>query len=218
MDNALTLINTSDAEPDEAKQLLRSAVRKERKRRAKKARRDFSETWIDTVLRFTQGRESVACYVSTPTEPATEDLIDALYDAGKTVVLPKLGPGLTRAWGLYRGRDDLQQLAPGRPPEPSGEAFPNTYLASVDAIIMPALAIAHDGSRLGQGGGWYDRVLKEVRPETLIGAMVFPWEFVDRDLPQEELDVKIPYVILPDRWVSTTAADPDGARPLGEIA
>lgn len=208
-----SLPDVSSLDVEEAKQILRSAVREERRRKAEQARTKFESDWIEAALNFVGDRKVVACYVSTSSEPRTDSLLDELANAGKTVVLPKLGPGLTRAWGIYKGRDDLQQMAPGRPPEPSGEALDKDYLENVEALIIPALAVNHEGSRLGQGGGWYDRALKQVRPHTLVGAMIFPWEYTDAFVPQDDMDVRVPFVILPDGHVATRAADETEPRP-----
>lgn len=66
---------------------------------------------------------------------------------------------------------------------------------------MPATLVDRQGRRIGQGGGWYDRVLKQISPTTKVGAMVYPEEFVDIPLPQDPMDRPVHYVVLPDRWV-----------------
>ncbi|WP_239519511.1 5-formyltetrahydrofolate cyclo-ligase [Arcanobacterium phocisimile] len=187
---------------EEAKQAIRALIRERRNAKAHL----FSDEWVGPVMDFTAGLDVVACYVSLPNEPPTGPVLDALEASGKTILLPKLGPGLTRAWGEYRGKADLAQLAPSRPLEPSGPALPQDVLANVDAMIIPGLAVSHSGQRMGQGGGWYDRVLKTENLTRRIGQMVFPWEYVSDDLPQDELDVPIPYALLPSEWVATTAA------------
>ena len=90
--------------------------------------------------------------------------------------------------------------APGRPPEPSGEALSSEILSTVDVLIIPATLVDREGRRIGQGGGWYDRVLKQVSSNTRVGAMVYPEEYVDIELPQDPMDRSVAFVILPDRW------------------
>ncbi|MFC5370784.1 5-formyltetrahydrofolate cyclo-ligase [Arcanobacterium bovis] len=203
---ALDLPNVSSLEDEEAKDLLRSYVREHRQQRSDQARAHLAELWKDTVLEFIGDRKIVAGFVSTHFEPPTLELCKVIADAGKTLLLPKLGPGLTRAWGYFKGVDDLVQMAPGRPPEPSGPAFDNEILLDVDVIVLPALLMSYAGERLGQGGGWYDRALKEKGEQTLVGAMVFPEELVHSHIPQTEFDVPIPYVLRPAEIVETTAA------------
>ena len=62
----------------------------------------------------------------------------------------------------------------------------------IDLVIVPALAVDKNNYRLGYGGGFYDRFLKDITctkitciPKTLIEETVFP----------EEHDIKIDLVI-----------------------
>jgi 5-formyltetrahydrofolate cyclo-ligase len=67
-------------------------------------------------------------------------------------------------------------------------------------VITPALAIDGFGNRLGQGGGWYDRVLKLLGPDTPVFTMVFDDELISgQELPSDDHDVRIPAVITPTR-------------------
>ena len=191
----LTLPQVAGLEPEEAKQVLRSAVRKHRQQRTEKQRQSLAPLFQEQALKFVDGAGRVACYVSVNAEPPTHELCTAIADRGIELLLPKLGPGLTRAWGFFKGVDDLAQLAPGRPPEPSGPAFDNDILASVDALIIPGLLISRTGARLGQGGGWYDRALKSIPDSARVGAMVFADELVDIDLPQDENDMPVGFAI-----------------------
>ena len=199
----VTLPNVADLDVEDAKQELRKVARKNRSKRSLQAREDFARTWVDTALDFLGDAQVVAAYVSIKEVPPTLALCDAIVASGKRLLLPKLGPGLTRAWGWYTGAHDLDVLAPGRPPEPSGEALGSEVLSQVDALLVPALLIGRGGTRLGQGGGWYDRILKQIRDDARVGAMVYPDEVVDMELPQDEMDMRIPFVVLPEYWTST---------------
>lgn len=203
--SALNVPHLDGLEVEEAKQLLRSAVREHRKQRSQRQLAKMGEEWAGTVAEFVKDRELVACYVSTKLEPPTAAVVDRLHAAGKRILLPKLGPGLTRSWGFYTDADSMAQLAPGRPPEPTGEAFGNEILEEVEALVIPALAISHAGARLGQGGGWYDRALKCVTDSALVGAMIFPEEFLAAEIPQDSMDVAVPFVITPSAIIRTAA-------------
>ncbi len=195
--SVLNFPDFSQLELEDAKQLLRTNVRESRKALNPAAQANYVEAWKETVLEFIGDAKTIAGFASTHFEPPTFQMCQEIADMGKNILLPKLGPGLTRAWGYFRGIDDLKQMAPGRPPEPSGPAFDNDILQEVDVIITPALLMSKYGERLGQGGGWYDRALKNVDAKTPVGAMVFPDEYVDFHLPQDKFDVKIPYVLTP---------------------
>lgn len=202
----LVLPDVTSYEPEDAKQRLRSAIRSHRKERSEAARIELARQCHDPVMRFVEGASRVGCFVSVNAEPPTYELCALIADSGKELLLPKLGPRLTRSWGFFRGLDDLQQMAPGRPPEPSGPAFDNDILASVDVLIIPALAVSHAGERLGQGGGWYDRALKAIGKDTKVLALIYPEEYVTTALPQDEMDMPVPYVVTADGIFATTAA------------
>lgn len=203
--NQLSLPDLSTLDLEEAKQILRGAARTHRKERSSVAREEAAQKYIPHVLDFVNGSHRVACYVSVNCEPPTFELCTAIADSGIELLLPKLGPGLTRAWGYFRGIDDLEQMAPGRPPEPTGPAFDNSILSSVDAMIIPALLVSRAGERLGQGGGWYDRALKETGAHTRTAALIFADEYIEESLPQDDMDVPVPYAITSEGLHHTLA-------------
>lgn len=206
-----SLLAGVDVENDieNAKQALRAQARARRSRRPEAAREEMALQWVNTVMDFLGDADVVAAYVSVNSEPPTHLIHDAIVGAGKKLLLPKLGPGLSRQWGWYRKASDLEVLAPGRPPEPVGPSIDSSILQEVDAMIIPALLIGPGGARLGQGGGWYDRVLKQVGSHTRVGAMVFPDEYVDDELPQDSMDRTVQYVILPHEWKTVGSDFPE---------
>jgi len=61
---------------------------------------------------------------------------------------------------------------------------------SVDVVIVPGLAFTTEGDRLGQGGGWYDRFLPQVRADCVTIGVGFGPQLVDA-LPTEPHDVRL---------------------------
>ena len=192
-------------EPTEAKDALRKAIRAERDRLSTRARARAGDGFAQVVGDLPQVRaaRTVAAYVSRPAEPATVPLLERLAARGTRVLLPVLGTGLQREWAWFTTAEELQVRAPGRPPEPGGPTVGVEALAEVDAVVVPALAVDTTGARLGQGGGWYDRVLVHARPGTCVIAMVFPDEIYDhttRPLPQQPHDHPVDIVATPTGW------------------
>ncbi len=62
--------------------------------------------------------------------------------------------------------------------------------------LVPALAVDTTGTRLGQGGGCYDRVLPALPSSTPVLVLLHPGEHTDAPLPRDPHDV-------PVRWVLT---------------
>ena len=66
-----------------------------------------------------------------------------------------------------------------------------------DVVLVPGLAFTATGGRLGQGGGWYDRFLADVRPECTTIGVCFAEQVVD-ELPIEPHDVAVDIVVTDD--------------------
>lgn len=200
MREPLRLPQTIGYETEDAKHELRQVIRKHRHSRSRAELAALGEAFAENALQAIGDARSVALYVSTGWEPPTLPLLERLRARDVAVLLPSLGPGLSRTWSFYKGAEDLHPRAPGRPPEPSGPVLPAEAIGSVDLVITPALAIDGHGNRLGQGGGWYDRVLKLLRPDVPTFTMVFDDELITtQTLPNDELDVRIPAVITPTK-------------------
>jgi 5-formyltetrahydrofolate cyclo-ligase len=192
-------------EPSEAKEQLRRAIRTQREERSARLREEAAVALADVLDTVPVVREAgtVAAYAARPAEPGTGELLARLSARGVRVLLPVLGAGLARDWAEYAGPDDLLERAPGRPPEPSGPTLGTDAIASADAVVAPALAVDGRGVRLGQGGGWYDRLLTMVRPGVPVIAVVYPEEVYDggeHPLPVEEHDVPVHAVATPEGW------------------
>jgi 5-formyltetrahydrofolate cyclo-ligase len=138
---------------------------------------------------------TVAAYVSVGTEPGTGVLLDALHDRGQRVLLPVLLPDGDLDWAVHDG-----VLAPaGRGLlEPPGRRLGVDAVATADVVLVPGLAVAADGTRLGRGGGSYDRALARVPAGTPTCVLLY----------DEELLVGVPHE--PHDRAVTAAATPAG--------
>ncbi|OXN01520.1 5-formyltetrahydrofolate cyclo-ligase [Bifidobacterium vansinderenii] len=148
--------------------------------------------------RLFDGVHTVAAYVSMGTEVSTLPLLRELLARDVRVLVPRLGTGRDLGWGVLERMDDLADAGERRPQEPEGETLPAEAIADADMTITAAVLVNHDGWRLGRGGGWYDRMLALRRPGTGVTAVVWPWEFVDRELPREEHDMPVDGVLTPE--------------------
>lgn len=188
-------------EPTDLKSQLRTIIRKGRADRSERRLQEHAEALRDHVLALPSVERAtcVSVYASRRFEPGTLPLIEALHQRGVRVLIPMLGEGLKRGWGVYQGVDDLVERAPGRPPEPSGDFLSPVALRDADVVVVPALAVDTSGTRLGQGGGWYDRALCDANPDAPIVALTFAGELRDEahSLPREDHDVTVHAVITP---------------------
>ena len=144
---------------------------------------------------------TVAAYVSVGSEPGTGVLIDALVAAGKRVILPVLLPDGDLDWALYQGSAALAPAGRGLL-EPVGPRLGLQAVAGADVVLAPGLAVAVDGTRMGRGGGSYDRALARVPEGTFTCVLLYDDELV-AGVPHEPHD-------LPVR----AAATPAGITPF----
>ncbi|MDO5700411.1 MAG: 5-formyltetrahydrofolate cyclo-ligase [Bowdeniella nasicola] len=192
---------TPGLELEDAKALLRTHLREVRANRRVEDPSGEAHVFATHALQAIGNARTVTCYVSEPGEPDTSQLLADLEGRGVRVLLPVLGPGLARAWAYYRGHEDLERRAPGRPPEPSGPILPAEAIRDAEAIITPGLAVDGLGTRLGQGGGWYDRMLSLVDEDVPTFTMLFEHELIrDQLLPKAEFDIPVKAVITPTEW------------------
>ena len=212
---ALDLPDTSRLEVDDAKEELRKVLRSHRRthhQHPSSGHTAACEALTEHALEAVAGAANVATFVSTGTEPCTRLLLERLHEAGVEVLLPVLGPHLARCWGLFQGSEDLAERAPRRPPEPSGPTLPAEAVRHVDALLIPALAVDCDGRRLGQGGGWYDRMLPLRASGTHTFAVIHPEELVTGPLPVEEHDEPVDAVITAQEWFLLATGSPAQTR------
>lgn len=193
-------LNDLTLEIDDAKQLLREAVRTHRRARSPREREDAGHAIAERARDIVSDAGCVALYAARPSEPSTQPLMEHLHGQGIEVLLPMLGPGLSRDWALHRPGDSLEVRAPGRPPDPAGPGLGVTALQRADVVFVPALAVDRAGVRLGQGGGWYDRVLQHRRPDAPIVAIVFADEVSESPLPRAPHDRTVDGVLTPAGW------------------
>jgi len=63
-----------------------------------------------------------------------------------------------------------------------------------DVVVVPGLAFTAAGDRLGQGGGWYDRYLAQVRADCTAIGVCFAEQIADT-LPVEAHDITMDHVV-----------------------
>ena len=147
-----------------------------------------------------------ALFAPTPLEPDMSLALGLFPRALLPVLLDEAGAPLgAPCWGLWEAGQALVTL--GRPPaQPDGEARGAESLKEADLIIIPALAASIDGTRLGQGGGWYDRALMHRSPDTPVVAAIFDDEVAEAGIiPAEPHDVPVDAIVTPTRTITTHA-------------
>lgn len=137
----------------------------------------------------------VAAYLSFGTEPSTAELLSGLRERDVRVLLPVLRDDLDLDWAIYDESRSLVQDARGLW-TPDGPRLGVDRVAEADVVVVPALAVAHDGARLGRGGGSYDRALARVPAGRPVAALLYDGELVPV-VPTEPHDRRVGLAALP---------------------
>lgn len=136
---------------------------------------------------------TVAAYVSVSSEPGTGPLLDRLKASGKRVILPLLQADNDLDWAAYDGPEDLRTARRGLL-EPGGPPLGRDALTTADVVLVPGLAVGRDGSRLGRGGGSYDRALARVPVGTFVCMLLNSEEVLDV-VPRDDHDRPVGAVV-----------------------
>lgn len=147
-------------------------------------------------------------YVPVRAEPgATPNgalpMLDAAVAIGRRVLLPVVTGDAPLDWAGFTDRGDLVP-GPHGLLEPSRRREGPAAIASAGVVVVPALAASPDGTRLGRGGGHYDRSLPLVSGSTMIVAVVADDELLP-ELPREPHDVRVHAVWRPTAGLIGTA-------------
>jgi 5-formyltetrahydrofolate cyclo-ligase len=126
----------------------------------------------------------VAAYDPLRTEPGSVELIASLQAAGVQVLLPVRQPDNDLDWVSAADRSVALGL---------------DVIARADLVLVPALAVDFHGTRLGRGGGSYDRALARVGVSVPVAALIYADELVAQ-LPAEPWDRPVTAVVTPDGW------------------
>jgi 5-formyltetrahydrofolate cyclo-ligase len=110
------------------------------------------------------GAVAIAAYIAAPGEPDVAGIRAAVRQAGGVVLLPIPRADRTMDWahddGDYRPEGRYPIEVPAGAVVGSGAA--GLLAHGVRTVLVPALAVDATGVRLGQGGGYYDRLLSEL--------------------------------------------------------
>lgn len=146
---------------------------------------------------------SVLLYLSAKGEVDTWPLLDHFWGQDVTVLLPrcrKHAPGLMDIH-VVRSPQDLGPGAFGLT-EPLPETTTRLTEPRPDLIVLPALAFDHRGYRLGYGGGYYDRFLCALPPDTCLVGLAYAFQVVPR-LPADAWDIPVHHIITETAVITT---------------
>ena len=155
---------------------------------------------------------TVLGYMHFGAEFVSEPWLQQVLRDGKRLLLPKVNTA-TRELDLYHVEDVDTQLAPGaygiQEPQPERCARLER-LDEIDFILLPGVAFGREGTRLGYGGGFYDKLLARLPHSPALAAAAFAMQVVE-GIPQEATDRRVEWLVTENETIHCAAHDVRGA-------
>jgi len=140
---------------------------------------------------FFKNSQTIAFYYPVNKEVDLTIAIEEALKQGKEIFLPKTHLKEKRL--SFHKVTDLGKLSPGvfgilEPPSNN----PSIEACALDLVLVPGLAFDLRKFRLGYGGGFYDRFLRETRALKI--GIAFSFQIIEK-LPQDPWDEKMDYIL-----------------------
>jgi len=196
---------TEPTDPQTMKTFIREMARKNRV--AQKNKDELSRTICGkfTALPAYAAAKTVMWYVDAGSEVRTRHTLPEALTHGKRVVVP---------WCVVETNElelflleDMSELVEGayKILEPKAElrdrAAKKVQPADLDLVMVPGTAFDLRGGRMGQGKGYYDRLLANARPDAPLVALAFDCQIFE-EIPVAGHDVFMDTVLTESRTIA----------------
>jgi 5-formyltetrahydrofolate cyclo-ligase len=187
-------------------------------RNAQEDKDRVSQSAVERLMQLPeyQAAKTVLWYLDCRSELRTRKVLPAALVSEKRIVVPyctvdergdnKLGLWWLKALGeLIVGKWKILEPPRERWGEPEREISPD----EIDLVVVPGVGFGRDGARMGNGQGYYDRLLGSVRPDCSLVGLCYECQLFN-DLAMDEHDVFMDKVVTED-----TVYEGRGRRAIG---
>lgn len=182
---------------------LRNDILGKRSKLSKENIVDYSKTITNTLkgLDAYKNAKRIMCFVSMGSEVDTHPLIEQAILEGKSIVVP-ITVDATREL-LLSDLFSLSELevADHNIEVPKEEFTRLVEPGTVDLVLVPGLAFAKNGHRVGYGGGYYDRFLAKLDKSVPKIAIGFDLQIVE-EVPTKDFDIPVDSLITEKRIIN----------------
>ena len=130
--------------------------------------------------------ETVMWYIDCRSELRTQHALPAAIASGKRIVVPycttdEAGENKLGLWLL----ESFDELVVGKwkilepPRDRWGEAGKEVAPSELDLVVVPGVGFDRNGARMGNGQGYYDRLLETVRADCGLIALCYESQLID---------------------------------------
>lgn len=150
---------------------------------------------------FYLNADTVMWYVHCRSEVRTINALKNELNRSKRIVIPYCAKDekLQNKLGLWL-LEDFTELEPGtwgilEPPQKRWkENKKRVEPQELDCIMVPGVAFDIHGGRLGNGAGYYDRLLQDVRVDTTLAAVCYESQLCNKVIVEEH-DIEMDFVL-----------------------
>ena len=204
-------MTTSIEPPPSPKAALRELARKNRV--AQENKDEISQQIVARFVALSEysAAKTVLFYVDAGSEVRTRHSLPEALAGGKRIVVPYCIVE-TNELELFL-LEDMNELVEGayKILEPKAELreLPNKKVQpeELDLVMVPGTAFDPKGGRMGQGKGYYDRLLARVRPDAPLVAIAFDCQIFD-EIPVSAHDVFMDKVLTETREIAGVGRTP----------
>ncbi|MFC4022788.1 5-formyltetrahydrofolate cyclo-ligase [Oceanobacillus longus] len=125
-------------------------------------------------------------------EWSTKPIIEAAWKQNKTTCIPKCYPEQKELIFYELKSFEQLEIVYYNLLEPKPDISKKVKKNSMDLLLVPGLLFDRDGYRIGFGGGYYDRFLKDF---TNISASLCSSDQLVDHVPAENFDIPVNYII-----------------------
>jgi 5-formyltetrahydrofolate cyclo-ligase len=176
-------------------------------RNAQESKDSLSKSAVDRLMQLPeyQAAKTVLWYIDCRSELRTRQALPAALASDQRIVVPyctvddaganKLGLWWLQSFDeLVIGKWKILEPPSDRWTEPGKDIQPS----QLDLVIVPGVGFSRDGGRMGNGQGYYDRLLEHVRPDCPLIGLCYESQLFD-DL------IVSPHDVFMDKVVTESA-------------
>ncbi|RZF51598.1 5-formyltetrahydrofolate cyclo-ligase [Acinetobacter halotolerans] len=143
----------------------------------------------------------IGLYLHAFGEVHTQKLLELCFQQKKQVYLPMIcNMNQTLVWVKISANQYFNKRFSHHPlgmKEPM--ASRGKHISTLDLLIMPLLACDHNGTRIGMGGGFYDRTLATAKYRPYRLGLAHSFQYVEEPLFRQKWDQPLDSLLTPTR-------------------
>ncbi len=163
--------------------------------------------------------ESVVLYAATDNEVATDAIFAHAIASGRRVLYPRILSTKVIHENPYLSLVPVASVAELQPGtfgilEPTGAEIARYADLKRALICVPGVAFGPAGQRLGRGGGYYDRLIAALAPQTVTAGLAYSFQVLDR-LPEAPHDRRLGLIVTESTVHWASRISPAAEAPMG---